>query len=78
MKEMKYKVGDFVIIKSWEEMEEEYGVTSTKCIQTPYYGFLLEMKIFCNKVLKIKDISVYSYNIEGTNFVFTDGMIKKI
>lgn len=74
---MKYNIGDMVIIKSWEEMEEEFGLGDGGAIKTRKYTFLSDMRDLCNNVVKINALSKYYYCIEGTNRFFTDEMIKK-
>ena len=82
---MKYKVGDRVIIKSWKEMKEEYGVNSSISIQAPpdKYSFVCSMeedlnKNFPNRILTIKEIKEKSnyYNMEEISAAWEEYMIK--
>lgn len=57
----KFKVGDRVQFKSWEEMEKEFGVDSNGRIDV-VYGFTIGMKHLCNTyatVDSIEDDSVF-------------------
>ena len=51
----KFKVGDRVKIKSWKEMEKEFGVDSHGDIKAQYY-FTKNMQKFCNTYATIKKI----------------------
>lgn len=51
---MKFKVGDEVIIKSWEEMEKEYGIRGGS-IQT-YKTFVEGMRRLCGARAVIIDL----------------------
>lgn len=78
---MKYKVGDRVKIKSWEQMAEEYGVNKDKIgmkyIDTPCYRFLKEMKIYCGDIMEIKYVCPNNtYWMKKSNYVWTDEMIE--
>ena len=80
---MKYKVGDKVKIKTWEEMEKEYGLNNIEgikeyicCLGT----FTNEMEEFlnksnCDRVLTIREIDVWYY-IKGVFFCWSDDMIE--
>ena len=76
---MKYKVGDRVKIKSWEQMAEEYGVRKTKegteYIANPGYHFLEEMKYYCGKIMEIRKKCDTGYSMQDTGYVWTDEMI---
>lgn len=72
---MKYKKGDLVIVKDWDNMCEEYSHGKNK-ILTGLYPFTKGMAKHCNKLFEIK--SVYnSYYTLNTNddYVFTDEML---
>ena len=44
-----YKVGQKVRVKSWEQMEKEYGLNSCGSIKTPS-SFTREMIWFCGMI----------------------------
>lgn len=83
---MKYKVGDRVKIKSWEQMALEYGGTYRYdeeqiqiCINTPDYCFLSEMKIYCGDIMEIVCVRTNNtYYMKGSDHVWTDEMIERI
>lgn len=51
-----FKPGDLVQIKSWDEMEKEFGLTEYGHINCRN-KFIKEMTLFCGKVLTISEIS---------------------
>lgn len=54
---MEFKVGDRVRIRSWEDMEREYGLDADGNIETPFAdSFIREMKHLCGRTAKITDI----------------------
>ena len=85
---MKYKVGQKVIIKTWKEMEKEFGCR--KCqnksiIINCHHGFLkaredILNKYFPDRILKIKKVEKEYYTMEGKlcgySTWWTDDMIK--
>lgn len=79
---MKYKVGDRVKIKSWDEMAEEYGVhrdeTGMQYIDTPGYRFIEDMEIYCGNTMKIQYIRDNGYMMIETGYTWTDEMIECI
>ena len=53
-----FKVGDVVRIRSWEDMENEYGLKKDSYGEKTIpclYSFTDRMKIFCNEKAKIID-----------------------
>lgn len=71
---MKYNVGDKVMVKTWEQMAEEYG-SREYSISTPIYSFIIDMKDFCGTVQTIKKVLEDSYYCEGQPWRFTDEML---
>jgi len=76
---MKYKVGDKVRIKTWEEMEKKYGLYSGGSIKC---GFTKEMekyinRNFSNRILEITEVIRGYYKIENTCWSWTEDMIKE-
>lgn len=49
-------VGDVVVIRSWEDMEAEFGLTSTGDIACEFI-FTREMRYLCGKKLVVKRIN---------------------
>lgn len=73
---MKYKVGDKVIIRSWESMEAECGLDARGCI--PIRGlFTPEMRGWCGQTLTIISSNDVWYRLEGCEgYEFSDEMIE--
>ena len=76
---MKYKVGDKVRVRQWDDMVEEFG-ESFGTIDTPCFLFLGSMKKYCGEVVTIEEVNLCSYNIkEGSNKEFwTDEMFEDV
>lgn len=72
---MKYKKGDFVIVKDWDGMCEEYSYNKDG-ILTGLYVFSKGMAKYCNKLFEIKEVynSHYILNIND-GYIFTDEML---
>jgi len=81
---MKYKIGDKVKIKTWKEIEEEYGCENRdseniycKCACV----FLKKMEtnieeLNCNRILTIKNNCGNFYEMREINWAWSDDMIK--
>lgn len=79
---MKYKAGDKVRIKSWERMENEYGLNLINDIPCRHV-FTQEMVGWCERVMTIDSISVDNYDGDGYNmkedygeYFWSDDMIE--
>lgn len=59
----KFKVGDKVIVRSWDDMEKEYGLDGCGSIDLGF-GFVEEMREFCGKVVTIKAVFDEGYAIK--------------
>lgn len=83
---MDYKSGDKVRIKTWGEMEKEYGSYREKSISHEPYCFGKNRDSYINKnfpdrIFEIKEIvkdkhSWSFYRMEGANWEWADYMIK--
>ena len=66
---MKYKVGDKVRIKTWEDMKKEYGSDGINNINNSPNSFVKQMeeelnKISLNRILTIKSIRNGSFSLD--------------
>ena len=76
---MRYKVGDNVRIKTWEELEKEYNTWAAEA----GHLFISEMeeelnKLNTNRVLTIKEIYNNIYRMKEISYVWTDEMIEHL
>lgn len=74
---MKYKVGDKVRVREWDDMKKEFGVDYDGDI--PGFGiyfFAKSMKKYCGKTVTIKEINSRGYDVAGDKdgYTFTDEM----
>lgn len=76
-----YKVGQKVRIKSWKQMEKEYGLNRRGNIPT-FSVFTREMIVFCGNTYTIKSIfkhgtnlNIYFFEGETRDWIWDDGMI---
>ena len=80
-KELKYKVGDKVRVKSWERLIEEYGLKEDdggEYILIGNIDFNEDMKDFCGKVVTIDSIEGDTYTIAEDDWcwAWTDEMFE--
>jgi hypothetical protein len=87
---MKYKVGDKVVIKSWKEMEKEYGLDTGQDINFNPYHFGKNRESYINeqttdrifeikKVCQNKYANHYYYKMENEpDWEWADYMVKCI
>jgi hypothetical protein len=77
---MKYKVGDKVKVRSWEDMEKEYGVDSGGFILAGTVYFSSDMRKFCGKRVTIRIVipeeSAYFVKGDMEDYWFTDAMLE--
>ncbi|MGN1125215.1 MAG: hypothetical protein ACI4SM_03415 [Candidatus Gastranaerophilaceae bacterium] len=72
---MKYKKGDLVIVRDWNDMYNEYP-SGYECIDTPFYAFVTNMKKYCNKLHEIQYVYNDGYKLNDTSgYMFTDEML---
>ena len=79
---MKYQKGQIVLIKEWDDMADEYGLSGNGDILTPIFHFIKPMKKFCGMPVVIikcdEDKNCYSILEDVTDCAFTDEMIQCI
>ena len=76
---MKYKIGDKVKVRSWNDMEKEFGLNEYGNINNKYPTFVKQMRQFCGEIVTIYKIFSDSYSIEEDyNFSWTDEMFEDI
>lgn len=85
-----FKVGDIVLVREWEDMENEFGVDSSGDIPTDrysdgdvyYMNFVPDMRQFCGRECRIEQIDAggwYRLNLgdEGYYYHFSDAMLNQ-
>ena len=74
---MKYKVGDKVKVKKWEDLASEYTVDEYGDI---CHGamFIQEMKEYCGKELVIKHVRMDTYSCHGNIWSWQDWMFEDV
>lgn len=78
---MEIKKGDKVRIKSWEEMEAEFGLDYDGDIDCAAY-FTKAMREFCGEVLTVAELDYYDYGwfyVTATKeFYFSTDMVAEV
>ena len=74
---MKYKIGDKVKVKKWEDLELEYEVDEYGDI---CHGamFIQEMKEYCGKELVIEQVWNDRYSCHGISYLWQDWMFEDV
>jgi hypothetical protein len=74
---MKYKVGDKVIIRSWEDMEKQFGLDRDGDIKTEAC-FLKQMRKHCGKKLTISNIRASgNFDMKESEYIFSEDEFEK-
>ena len=77
---MKFKVGDYVKVREWNDMEREYGLTSNGNINC-HCIFSTNMTKLCGRTMYVKEVIYDSYKLSTTKnseelpFYFSDDML---
>lgn len=78
---MRYKVGDKVRVRQWDDMVKEFGYDGVDIYIDNYY-FVEEMKQYCGKTYEVCNADWFCYNLKTENEVldwsFTDGMLEDV
>ena len=74
----KFKVGDKVRVRQWDDMAKEFGVDSSGAIdKSPY--FIGAMRQYCGQVLTIEGINAFGYYlVEECIWKFCDEMFEPV
>lgn len=80
---MKYKVGDRVRVREWDDMAREFGLSFTeKYINTPICRFNNDMRILCGKTVTIKrvhhDFNTYAIEEDNNIWSWTNEMFESL
>lgn len=77
MAKLKYKVGDKVRVRSWEDMKDQYGLLSSDCIPVRKdVTFVKDMRKYCGEEVVIRRVLRDCYLIEGDSWYWTDEMFE--
>ena len=57
---MRFKKGDYVKVRRWKDMENEFGLSPSGYINT-YCYFVNIMRFLCGKILYIKHVNILDY-----------------
>lgn len=71
---MRFKEGDKVVVREWDDMVREFGTNGQGEILTPLV-FTPEMKRFCGGVFEISYAYISNYILEGNRYRYTDEML---
>lgn len=73
----RFKIGDKVRVREWEDMEEEFGVDMYGDIRSKA-GFIKEMRNFCGKIVTISDVNGQLYKIKEDKgaWIWTDDIFE--
>lgn len=80
---MKYKVGDKVRVRQWDDMAKEFEVNEFGNINTKTGCFTRQMKKFCGDVYEVNSVLEASYWLKDRNghiyyWYFTDNMLEDV
>jgi len=77
---MKYEIGNKIKIRTWEEMEKEYGLNNDGNIDCRYpFTKNMEIKIEelnCDRILTIRTTGIGLYSMKEIEWCLTDDMMK--
>ena len=76
---MKYKIGDKVRVRQWDDMAKEFG-ESFGSIDIPHFYFPRSMEKYCGEVVTIEKADTCSYHIkeDEENWYWTDDMFENM
>ena len=76
---MRYKVGDKVKVREWDDMVEEFGTDEDGDIDCNFC-FVKDMKEYCGKEMTVSRVFTSYYVLEEDEgeFAWTDDMLFKL
>lgn len=80
---MRYKVGDKVRVRQWDDMVKEFG-EHLGAIDTPFCLFISSMKVYCGLVYEIAKVYGCYYELKSNEksyikkWYFTDDMLEDV
>lgn len=78
---MRYKVGDKVRVRQWDDMVEEFDVNDGNIYMTGCC-FIKKMKQYCGKTYEVSNTFSVCYSLKTENevldYFFTDGMLEDV
>lgn len=76
---MRYKVGDKVRVRAWDDMEKEFGLNASGDIKCRCW-FTRGMRDSCGKIVQIESVSpeIDAYYIKDDFHAFTDDMLEAV
>lgn len=76
---MRYKVGDKVKVREWDDMEEEFGMDEYGDIDCNF-SFVKNMKEYCGKEMTVSRVLTDYYTLEEDDGVWkwADDMLCKL
>ena len=80
---MRYKVGDKVRVRQWDDMVKEFG-ERFGAIDTPFCFFISSMKVYCGLVYEIAKVYGCYYELKSNEksyikkWYFTDDMLEDV
>jgi hypothetical protein len=80
---MRYKVGDKVRVRQWDDMAKEFGECLC-AIDTPCCFFVSSMKVYCGLVYEIAEVYGRCYELKSNEksdikkWYFTDDMLESV
>lgn len=80
---MRYKVGDKVRVRQWDDMKREFGELYSH-INTPFYFFVTSMMVYCGLICEIIGVEHGYYKLKSNEeqniekWKFTDDMLEGV
>lgn len=80
---MRYKVGDKVRVRQWDDMKREFG-ECLDAIDTPFCFFTSSMKVYCGLIYEIAKVYGRCYELKSNKkpyikkWYFTDDMLEGV